>query len=93
MDFRWTDEDRAYRARVRAFLERELPADWAEISRHGPGSREQTEFSLEFCPKLAEAGLLVPHWPAAWGGADRPTWEHFILGEEMWAASRAARNT
>lgn len=86
MDFRWTDEDRAYRARVRAFLERELPADWAEISRHGPGSREQTEFSLEFCPKLAEAGLLVPHWPAAWGGADRPTWEHFILGEEMWAA-------
>ncbi|TKT78381.1 acyl-CoA dehydrogenase family protein [Aquamicrobium sp. LC103] len=86
MDFEWTDEDRAYRARVRAFLERELPADWSEISRHGPGSRAQTEFSLEFCPKLAAAGLLVPHWPAQWGGADRPTWEHFILGEEMWAA-------
>ena len=86
MDFEWTEEDRAFRARVRAFLEQELPPDWAEISRHGPGSREQTEFSLQFCPKLAAAGLLVPHWPRQWGGADRPTWEHFILGEEMWAA-------
>jgi alkylation response protein AidB-like acyl-CoA dehydrogenase len=86
MDFVWTDDDRAFRARVRAFLASELPASWAEISRHGPGSREQTEFSLEFCPKLAAAGLLVPHWPAQWGGAERPTWEHFILGEEMWAA-------
>lgn len=86
MDFDWTDEDRAYRTRVREFLKKELPADWREISRHGPGSREQTEFSLEFCPKLAASGLLVPHWPSEWGGADRPTWEHFILGEEMWAA-------
>jgi alkylation response protein AidB-like acyl-CoA dehydrogenase len=86
MDFDWTEEDRAFRARVRAFLERELPANWHEISRHGPGSPEQTEFSLAFCPKLAQADLLVPHWPAQWGGADRPTFEHFILGEEMWAA-------
>ncbi len=86
MDFDWTGEDRAFRAHVRDFLKKELPSDWDDISRHGPGSREQTEFSLEFCPKLADAGLLVPHWPAEWGGSDRPTWEHFILGEEMWAA-------
>jgi len=86
MDFEWTAQDTAFRARVKAFLHRELPANWADISRHGPGSREQTEFSLDFCPRLAAEGLLVPHWPSRWGGADRPTWEHFILGEEMWAA-------
>ncbi len=86
MDFDWADRDREFRARVKAFLARELPHDWADLSRHGPGSRAQTGFSLEFCPKLAAAGLLVPHWPAQWGGADRSTWEHFILGEEMWAA-------
>lgn len=85
MDFTWTEENDAFRARVRDFLDRELPTNWDDIARHGPGSHEQTEFSLEFCPKLAEAGLLVPHWPAEWGGADRPTWEHFIMGEEMWA--------
>lgn len=86
MDFFWTQEDAVYRARIRDFLKRELPADWGEIARHGPGSKEQTEFSLEFCPKLAEAGLLTPHWPQDWGGDARPPWEHFILGEEMWAA-------
>ncbi|MCB1464113.1 MAG: acyl-CoA dehydrogenase family protein [Nitratireductor sp.] len=84
MDFTWTAEDAAYRARVRNFLDRELPDNWDEIARHGPGSPEQTEFSLEFCPKLAAEGLLVPHWPEEWGGAARPPWEHFILGEEMW---------
>lgn len=86
MDFGWTDRDQAFRARVRDFLAQELPSDWDEIRRHGPGSKEQTEFSLEFCPKLASAGLLVPHWPTVWGGGELSTWEHFILGEEMWAA-------
>jgi alkylation response protein AidB-like acyl-CoA dehydrogenase len=86
LDFKWTPEDDAYRARIREFLKKELPDNWEEIARHGPGSREQTDFSRIFCPKLAQAGLLVPHWPKAWGGGDRPAWEHFILGEEMWAA-------
>ncbi len=86
MDFTWTEEDEAYRARVRSFLQQELPSNWAEIARHGPGSREQTEFSLEFCPKLAAEGLLVPHWPEEWGGVASPPWEHFILGEELWRA-------
>ncbi|MCA0242331.1 MAG: acyl-CoA dehydrogenase family protein [Proteobacteria bacterium] len=86
MDFTWSDEQQALRERVRALLKRELPADWERISRHGPGSREQTAFSLQFCPRLAEAGLLVPHWPAAHGGSDSPPWHHFIIGEELWAA-------
>jgi alkylation response protein AidB-like acyl-CoA dehydrogenase len=86
MDFEWSEKDRAFRGRIREFLDRELPPEWDKIRRHGPGSREQTEFSLEFCPKLAESGLLVPHWPKEWGGGGLTTWEHFILGEEMWAA-------
>lgn len=86
MDFSWTDEQQALRQRVRELLARELPADWEQLSRHGPGSREQTLFSLQFCPRLAAAGLLVPHWPAAFGGSDAPAWHHFILGEELWAA-------
>lgn len=86
MNFEWSDEDLAFRARVAAFLKAELPKDWSAIAHHGPGSKEQTEFSLHFCPRLAEAGLLVPHWPKQYGGDDGPVWRHFILGEEMWAA-------
>lgn len=86
MEFCWSKENDAFRSRVRAIIQRELPADWPEIARHGPGSREQTQFSFKFCPKLAEAGLLVPHWPEEWGGSEGSAWQHFILGEEMWAA-------
>jgi alkylation response protein AidB-like acyl-CoA dehydrogenase len=86
VNFEWTPEQRALRERVRALLARELPPDWEYISRHGPGSPAQTAFSLAFCPKLAAEGLLVPHWPAAHGGRDAPAWEHFIIGEELFAA-------
>lgn len=85
MDFDWSDENRRYRTRVRDFLQQELPSNWPEIARHGPGSHEQTRFSLEFCPKLAEAGFLTPHWPTGLGGSGASPWEHLILGEEMWA--------
>jgi len=86
MNFRWSADEQAFRGRLLEFLRAELPEDWDRISRHGPGSREQTEFSLTFCPRLAEAGLLVPHWPKEYGGGGGSAWEHLILGEEMWAA-------
>lgn len=86
MNFEWSEQETALRSELRALLELELPADWDAISRHGPASPEQTAFSLKFCPKLAGKGLLVPHWPRAWGGRDAPPWEHFIVGEELWAA-------
>jgi len=86
MDFGWSAEEAALRERVQALLRRELPPDWDVLSRHGPGSPEVTEFSLAFCPKLAAEGLLVPHWPREHGGRDAPAWEHFIIGEELWAA-------
>jgi alkylation response protein AidB-like acyl-CoA dehydrogenase len=85
MEFGWTAEEDAHRARIRDLLAEVLPADWEDISLHGPGSDAQTEYSYEFCGQLAERGLLVPHWPAEHGGEDAPVWQQFILGEEMWA--------
>ncbi|MBX3608709.1 MAG: acyl-CoA dehydrogenase family protein [Hydrogenophaga sp.] len=86
MDFSWSAEQAELRQRVRDLLARELPPDWDHTSRHGPGSPGQTAFSLDFCPRLAAAGLLVPHWPVEFGGSGAPPWHHFIIGEELWAA-------
>jgi len=86
MDFTWSQEQSEFRQRVRAFLARELPPDWEQVAEHGPASTGLTEFSMQFCQKLSRAGLLVPHWPAAYGGQDGGAWQHFIVGEEMWAA-------
>jgi len=71
---------------VRAFLDDVLPADWEQISEHGPGSDAQATFSRAFCAAMAEKGWLTQHWPAEYGGQDAPPWRHAIVGEELWAA-------
>ena len=85
MDFDWSEQQRAFRATVQAFLKAHLPADWESLA-HGPGTAWQSDFSKKFCGELARAGLLVPHWPERWGGRDADAWTSFILAEEMWAA-------
>lgn len=86
MEFGWSPEQEAYRARIRDVLARELPTDWERIAVHGPGSDAQTEYSRHFCKVLADEGLLIPHWPAAHGGDDSPAWDQWIMAEEIWAA-------
>ena len=58
-------------------------------------TKEQVDFSREFCPSLADAGLLTPQWPKEFGGEDGEAWEQFILAEEVWTwrASRAGPST
>ncbi|HEY0915270.1 MAG TPA: acyl-CoA dehydrogenase family protein [Solimonas sp.] len=85
MDFQWDAEQQSFRDTVRSFLAANLPPDW-EQQAHGPGSESQSAFSKKFCAALAQAGLLVPHWPRRWGGRDADAWTAFILAEEMWAA-------
>jgi alkylation response protein AidB-like acyl-CoA dehydrogenase len=85
MEFSWNSEQQSFRATVRSFLAANLPADWESIA-HGPGSQSQSVFSKQFCAKLAQAGLLVPHWPKRWGGREADAWTSFILAEEMWEA-------
>jgi len=86
MNFQWAPQHLAFRERVRAFLAENLPADWGRRAHHGPGSREQTEFSRQFCASLAKAGLLIPHWPIEQGGQGLDPWCQIILAEEMWSA-------
>jgi len=85
VEFGWSDDDLAFRAELRAWLGVELPPDWDEIAKGGPGSDQQVAFSRRFCAALAARGWLTQHWPTAFGGRDAPPWRHAIVGEEMWA--------
>jgi alkylation response protein AidB-like acyl-CoA dehydrogenase len=85
LEFDWSPDDADFRRELHAFLERELPDDWEELSKHGPGSEAQAAFSREFCRKLAERGWLTQHWPEEYGGRAASPWRHAILGEELWA--------
>jgi alkylation response protein AidB-like acyl-CoA dehydrogenase len=87
MNFGWSARHEEYRRRVRQALEELLPGDWYE--KYVPqsyASDDQIAFSRRFCPELARRGLLVSHWPQAYGGEGRDAWEQFILAEEMKAA-------
>jgi alkylation response protein AidB-like acyl-CoA dehydrogenase len=87
MEYGWTREQVEFRERVRTAVDELLPADWDEVYvPQSYASDLQVEFSRTFCAKLAERGLLVPHWPKQYGGNDADDWQHFILGEEMKAA-------
>jgi len=85
MRFEWSDAQQDFKRRVLDFLRDNLPADWDATAQHGPGSDKQTQFSRTFCKKLAQAGLLTPNWPRAWGGEDLDPWCQRILAEEMWS--------
>ncbi|MBV9994304.1 MAG: acyl-CoA dehydrogenase family protein [Caulobacteraceae bacterium] len=86
MDFGWSPDQEAYRAKVRSFLDETLPPDWWEnYAGEGPASPEVMGFAKEFLPKLGAAGYVAPHWPAAYGGADLDAWSYTILGEELWS--------
>jgi alkylation response protein AidB-like acyl-CoA dehydrogenase len=86
MEFGWSEEQEALRMKVGAFLAANLPTNWESIASLSPGSKAVTDFSRAFCPKLAEAGLLVSHWPVEFGGAGASPWDHFIIGEMLWEA-------
>lgn len=84
MNFQWTDEQRAFRRRLEEFLEQTLPEGWEKFSKHGPASPALTAYAREFCAKLAQQGLLFPHWPKEFGGEGLGPWEQQILAEVMW---------
>ena len=81
MNFDWDPSDAAFRTEIREFLAAELPPHWYGLI---PGEEYASDFTLEFCRKLGERGLLTPHWPTAYGGRGASGWQFIILGEELW---------
>ncbi|PLK26150.1 acyl-CoA dehydrogenase family protein [Novosphingobium sp. TH158] len=84
MEFTWNEDQQAFRDKLCAFLDAELPDDWEKFSQHGPASPALTRFAAEFCRKLADNGMLFPHWPVEHGGQGLDAWHQQILAEVMW---------
>ena len=85
MDFRFTPEEEAFRAEVRAFLQQEVPADWDRA-----GGEEAFAFQRRFVRKLAERGWLTLAWPKEYGGMGAGIMTQLIYNEEL--ASYGAPN-
>jgi alkylation response protein AidB-like acyl-CoA dehydrogenase len=89
MDFRFSEEEEAFRGEVRQWLKQEIPQRWIELD---PGIWEETEESWalarEFQRKLGQKGWLAPAYPKEYGGLELSHMKRLILAEEL-AYSRA----
>jgi alkylation response protein AidB-like acyl-CoA dehydrogenase len=84
VDLRDTQEEAAFRAELRAWLEANLPAE----KRGGRGGAQRFEdpFVREWSRKLYEAGYAGLTWPKEYGGAGAPHSFQAVLYEELAAA-------
>lgn len=85
MDFRFTPEEEAFRAEVRAFLKAELPPGWEEQfdTETEMGADAQSEFAKQFNKKLAARNWLALPWPKEYGGLGASVMQQVVFNEEM----------
>jgi alkylation response protein AidB-like acyl-CoA dehydrogenase len=85
MDFRFSEEEEAFRREVRHWLKEVVPPRWHEID---AGLWEETEESWtllrEFQRKLGQKGWLAPAYPREYGGSDMSHVKRLILAEELY---------
>ena len=86
MDFRFRDEDEAFRIEVQAFLDQELPPGWGKeqwIGGTGHLFHEFREFEDRMRKKLAQKGWLAMAWPREYGGGGADVLRQAVFSEEM----------
>lgn len=83
MDFRFTEEQEAFRQELRQFLRENLGPDWKGIDPDAYFHDENWPRIRQLTRKLAEKGWLTLAWPREYGGQGRPHIEQMIYNEEM----------
>lgn len=71
-----------FRAEVRDWLARNLPADW-RARMTGAAEGDHVAFQKFWFRKLMEPGYAAPHWPREWGGSGLSFAEQIVLYEEI----------
>jgi alkylation response protein AidB-like acyl-CoA dehydrogenase len=89
MDFRFTEEEEAFRKEVSQWLEKEVPQRWHELDLVAwEETDESWAISREFQRKLGQKGWLASAYPKEYGGGELGTMKRLILAEEL-ASHRA----
>ena len=81
MDFAYPAEADAYRSKVKAFLDANLPKDWKGIG--AMNHEDAVKFSEDWRVKLRDNDFLAVTWPKEYGGAGLSHLEALVLAEEF----------
>ena len=93
MDLSYSDEDEAFRAEIRGWLEEHLSGEFEHLKGlGGPGKdHEAIEERLAWNRRLAEHGWTGVGWPKEHGGRGLSLWQQVIFHEEYARADAPAR--
>jgi alkylation response protein AidB-like acyl-CoA dehydrogenase len=81
MDLNYSTDELAFRDEVRAWLQKNLPADLREkVASYEHLSREDL---LRWHGILAKQGWVAPAWPKEWGGTGWNVVQRYIFEEEL----------
>ncbi len=86
MDLRYSESDEKFRAELRSWLDKAVPAHGAPPSIHDWPARRAYDTGWQ--RKLFDAGYAGINWPAEYGGRDASLTEQLVYHEEM-ARARA----
>lgn len=91
MDFRFSAEDEAFRQELRAWLEKNRPAQGSADDDHTDfmheGSKDQWQRRLQWHRKMHSGGWVGISWPKEYGGRGATLTQQLIYNEEMAAAN------
>jgi len=83
MDFDLSENERRFRDELRAWLERNLPAEWRSAHPKEPWTDARRALARRWQAKLAEGRYVALDWPVAWGGRDASLAERIIVQTEL----------
>ncbi|WP_028644395.1 acyl-CoA dehydrogenase family protein [Nocardioides sp. URHA0020] len=93
MDLTYSEEDQAFRAEVRAWLQEHLTGEWAELRGLGGAGRdhEAHDERLAWNRLLAQHGWTCVGWPREYGGRGLSLVQQVIFHEEYAKADAPVR--
>jgi alkylation response protein AidB-like acyl-CoA dehydrogenase len=84
MDFKFSEEDEAFRLEFRNWLEKNLPRDWHDSGElHDPDTKEEFERRRGWHRKLYDGGWMCIHWPKEYGGRGASLLQQIIYSQEL----------
>src|SRR5580704_9179445 len=84
MDFKFSEEDEAFRRDFRQWLEKNLPRDWHDEGElHDPDTKEEFERRRGWHRELYDQGWMCIHWPREYGGRGASLLQQIIYSQEL----------
>ena len=92
MDFEFSDEQKAFKAEVEAFIADNDTIDIFDVTRENMAQIVDTPERRKFMKKVGHKGWLGMTWPEEYGGSDGEGVYEYLLNEAL-AGSRRARRS